>query len=558
MKIRWDFPDITKYTIITLVCFLGIVASVVFIGGKNTQKISFDVRKAESFNEGWYFINPNAATVNIEKLPFKMEAEHSGSAKIFHSIRKEGRKERFIEFYTHHQALNVFFNGKEIYKYDIADARPKWIKTYRSFHHIIEIPGGEDGILCIEIKGLIPSTAGEFPSIKIGSRDEVLTSFFLERVNQFIMGCIVLVFGLVLIAVTAFYVRVAYDTTILYFSVLMVLIGCWQCEESGLLQFIIGFQPSHWFLEYMIQPFILIFSFLFIRELFINKKHIALKIFFILMSLVIAFQLFMQVTGLAQMTTSLVFVNLMIALTFVYILVLINLNFEFASRTSKIFFSVSIFISILAFVISSLVKSNKILTDFILRTGIVFVFISVSVFVIQKMERQFNAVKSVELYKKLAFLDTATGVSNQTAWYTFIENFKAEAIELTRYCLFMFDMNNLKVINDTYGHLMGDKVINSFCECLKRSVGNSGTIYRVGGDEFICLCKGIDYTRATQIINMFDYYVKNQTETDIKFTAAHGYAFFTPVSKSDFAKARSQADAAMYKDKQLGKQGRKY
>ena len=122
--------------------------------------------------------------------------------------------------------------------------------------------------------------------------------------------------------------------------------------------------------------------------------------------------------------------------------------------------------------------------------------------------------------------------------------------------MFMFDMNNLKTINDHYGHLEGDKAIRSFCECLKRAVGKSGDIYRIGGDEFICLCKNIDYTRATQIENMFDYYVKNQTESKVQFTAAHGYAFFSPSSKADFIQAQSMADKAMYENKILSKKGR--
>lgn len=55
---------------------------------------------------------------------------------------------------------------------------------------------------------------------------------------------------------------------------------------------------------------------------------------------------------------------------------------------------------------------------------------------------------------------------------------------------------------------------------------------------------------------MFDYYVKNQTESKVQFTAAHGYAFFSPSSKADFIQAQSMADKAMYENKILSKKGR--
>ncbi|MBO4387134.1 MAG: hypothetical protein J5817_09010 [Treponema sp.] len=61
---------------------------------------------------------------------------------------------------------------------------------------------------------------------------------------------------------------------------------------------------------------------------------------------------------------------------------------------------------------------------------------------------------------------------------------------------------------------------------------------------------------ASQIENMFDYYVKNQTEAKVQFTAAHGYAFFSPSGKADFIQAQSMADKAMYENKILSKKGR--
>jgi len=552
---KLNFANITKFIIFFLIAFLLSITAVVFWNGRKTKNISLWITPPSYFNEGWYYFDSNSKQQYIDSLPAKIPADESGTAKIYHKLFSHNFYNTFIDYYAHHQSVKAYFNDELIFEYK-APTNPKWLKTYRSFHNLIAIPPDQGGILCLETHALISSTAGEFGQIRIGTRDELLNRLSKERLPQFFLGALLIVFGFILFIITAFYLRVVFDKSILYFTMLLIFLGIWQAEESRLLQFFIGFQPIHWFFEYMMQPFILIISFLFIKELYINKKHPALIFLFLCMTLSITTQLILQITGLAQMTNTLFLINGMFIVVFVYTLVLININFEFAKKSVKMTFSISIALCIIAFLTTSLIKNQKSFTDPILYLGIIFMFISISVFVIQKTQKQFNAVRSAEIYKKLAFIDLATGVSNQTAWYTLIENFTTDKITLDKYCLFMFDMNNLKTINDQNGHLEGDKAIRSLSECLKRAVGKAGDIYRVGGDEFICLCKNIDYTKATQITNMFDYYVKNQTETKIQFTAAHGYTFFSPTNKSDFIQAQAIADKAMYENKNISKKGR--
>ena len=55
----------------------------------------------------------------------------------------------------------------------------------------------------------------------------------------------------------------------------------------------------------------------------------------------------------------------------------------------------------------------------------------------------------------------------------------------------MFDMNNLKMINDTYGHDCGDQLLNGFAERLQSALSTAGTLIRLGGDEFIAILYGV-------------------------------------------------------------------
>ena len=51
----------------------------------------------------------------------------------------------------------------------------------------------------------------------------------------------------------------------------------------------------------------------------------------------------------------------------------------------------------------------------------------------------------------------------------------------------LFDLNGLKAVNDSLGHNAGDELIKGVASCLIRTFGNSGQIYRIGGDEFVVM-----------------------------------------------------------------------
>jgi diguanylate cyclase (GGDEF)-like protein len=62
----------------------------------------------------------------------------------------------------------------------------------------------------------------------------------------------------------------------------------------------------------------------------------------------------------------------------------------------------------------------------------------------------------------------------------------------SEFALLMADINNLKVINDTYGHKEGDKYIQNCCKILCNTFKHSA-VFRIGGDEFVVLVQNSDY-----------------------------------------------------------------
>ncbi len=122
----------------------------------------------------------------------------------------------------------------------------------------------------------------------------------------------------------------------------------------------------------------------------------------------------------------------------------------------------------------------------------------------------------------------------------------------------MLDVNNLKAINDTHGHKMGDEALLAVSSILTNAVtGTNCIVARYGGDEFCVggICEGEQFVKdlVEQIYSGFaDYNKKNHLS--YKLSACMGYAVWDKSNKQDFSAIEliSLADAKMYEDKARG------
>ncbi|WP_295899224.1 GGDEF domain-containing protein [uncultured Vibrio sp.] len=108
--------------------------------------------------------------------------------------------------------------------------------------------------------------------------------------------------------------------------------------------------------------------------------------------------------------------------------------------------------------------------------------------------------------------------------------------------ILFFDINNMKVQNDSFGHAYGNEVIASFASILLSSVSRNEFVIRYGGDEFIILCTEAPYVVSTILANVEAHCERNQYSIDYSV----GWAYNTAQKFSDTLKA---ADRDMYFNK---------
>ena len=142
----------------------------------------------------------------------------------------------------------------------------------------------------------------------------------------------------------------------------------------------------------------------------------------------------------------------------------------------------------------------------------------------------------LELTKK----DPLTGLLNRQTYYSTINS---SAKDIT--AIISIDMNGLKKINDTQGHLAGDEAIITVSSCFLQVTSFRYTAYRIGGDEFIIICKK---TKEEELMKLIDKLKQKISET--KYTISIGYSFSLEQDK-DIEKMVKESDDMMYQDKAL-------
>lgn len=159
--------------------------------------------------------------------------------------------------------------------------------------------------------------------------------------------------------------------------------------------------------------------------------------------------------------------------------------------------------------------------------------------------------------KKKAERDSLTGLYNHTALRTQIDQYFEEGggKEKTN-ALVVIDLDDFKMVNDTYGHRFGDKVIKEVAQILSATFGENDIIGRIGGDEYLVFCK--DMLEMTvikeKLTSMFDYFENNPIGLRDKYVvkASVGVAV-SPQDGTTYKKLFDRADRNMYAVKRSGK-----
>ena len=152
----------------------------------------------------------------------------------------------------------------------------------------------------------------------------------------------------------------------------------------------------------------------------------------------------------------------------------------------------------------------------------------------------------------LSLTDELTDLYNRRRFFVLAEQYLKLAIRSKkRLLLFYLDMDDLKSINDRFGHNDGDQALIALGSILKKTFRESDIIARIGGDEFVVLLESTDENDEILITRLHEN-IKNynaEVSQDYKLSVSVGVADFNPEHPVSIDELLSKADALMYAQK---------
>lgn len=167
-----------------------------------------------------------------------------------------------------------------------------------------------------------------------------------------------------------------------------------------------------------------------------------------------------------------------------------------------------------------------------------------------------NINEKIALQEQLEYKvshDALTNIYNR-AYYQSKANYFNEECDLP-IAVIIADLDELKIINDNYGHQMGDHLIREAATLLKNVANEEAIVARIGGDEFAFLLVNVNITQVEQFIKKVHEEINQYNNESPLFTInlSMGYKF-SMSSKGVMEQLQIEADRMMYKEKKAKKE----
>ena len=170
---------------------------------------------------------------------------------------------------------------------------------------------------------------------------------------------------------------------------------------------------------------------------------------------------------------------------------------------------------------------------------------------IHKMQDKLRA--EIAEVHRMAYIDALTAVGNTAAYIETAGQLNSQIKDGTaRFGVAFFDLNGLKMVNDSFGHEMGDKMLIDAANVVVR-VFRKENVYRVGGDEFVAIVSTDSSEEMDSLFEKVEKELEKENTIDKAYqypiSLSKGYAVYRRGEDYEFKSVFQRADVAMYQDK---------
>lgn len=485
------------------------------------RDLRFHSEEVTCLTDGWHYLD-EMGRERETALPNKEVSVKAGE--VFRTFEEEIAEGKVLCFRSYQQSIAVFVGERQIYSHD-AYAYPSFPKSAASAWHMVRLPHIDTGIpVTIRAEAAYGDFMDGISWVMLGTKAAVLYEIAENFLPTFLMG----VLGIVIALMTAVYgimMRKALKRhTIFYFGLLSFFLGLWFIGESKCMQFFVGRMYLSYQISYLTLAILPIPALLFFESALIPRQSWQYDCLCILTGINFFVMLGLQTLGMLDLYQTLPMCHVLI---FVSIGVILHSMYQ-KYKEQVLLEQLHLFLGMAVFSIFSLLEmiifyvGSPMNNALVIQTGVMIMMGIIGVGEMQKNSQLIQLGHEAELIKKVAYTDALTNLGNRYAFDKRLQELEEEKARNNMICI--LDIDRLKHINDTYGHLEGDALIKMMGACIEQAFGKQGRCYRIGGDEFAVLLQGNEeiYTKCIQNFDMHVGFM--HTQNDFQIHVSYGMA----------------------------------
>jgi len=543
--------SVNKKLSVAFMCIAIIIGVLMSVFGSvvySPADLSFDNESYIDWNEGWVHIRNGQSTPVL--LPTSVDAEPDEAVVIENVIPEDFIPNRSLSIRLTMQELKVEVGGQVIFEY--VHDESYLAESVGSSWQIIQLPQDCEGeTIRITLTSPYSMSSGTINNIRLGSKSAVTFAIFKQHFPRLFIAILIMLFGALFLILGYVFRYLGSDVArITYLGWFAILVAIWLMCESRMLQFFTG---NHFvitnlvFIAIMLVPLPLLMYLESAYEMHTKSLYPHFIWAFILNFFIC---LFLQLTGALDFFQTVLSTHLLIIIAMIYFV--FTAVYEAVKYKNEGAISSLISVSVLCFfsaleLFNFYAGSFAYVTDFFAAGIMVFVFL-LCFDTYKYVHSLFEKSAEAKHFERLANFDALTHGRNRLSFDNDLAQlWKMENIPEMWLCF--FDLNDLKLINDTFGHHIGDMALKQTYECISKAFGGDEHCYRVGGDEFACIFSGSFETFSGKLAMFSDIIDSAAKRVAFPFSIATGYVSVDRAKYPSVDDMLIDADMNMYADK---------
>lgn len=484
------------------------------------------------------------------------ELKEEGNQSVFSCVLpQEFENGKSVLFKSSHASVEVLLDGEVIYTF--GTEKPVVGKSPGTCWHVVDVPEDSAGCEFVINRTSVYSTySGSDADFYFGSRGDCILKLVNNFIYVLIMNFVSIVLGLICLLLYLRTVKrkeIQAGSGFLWIGLFAIIVAIWSLRQSGFLRFLIPYSQVLYFIDIHTLFLAAIPLDMFVGSISSTNWGKSCRWFIPLYLFGVVFGTLMQVVGAFDLRQMLTVLHVLIGINAGYMFWAIHREAWKNKGSAASRFRMPLY-TIIVFGVMEIIHyyTPWRTTSVFLPTGVM-VFILMLVW--QQVSAYFHRLEEQKLmyYEKFANTDMLTGALNRNAYETKLKQLISGETELNGYGVALFDLNNLKLINDNFGHEQGDDAIRRCYNYIVTAFGDKGNCYRIGGDEFVFL--GLNGADIEQKLEHFNSLVaRDREELEYPFSVASGYAVYDAERDVNVHDTIKRSDAMMYMDKKERKQ----